>query len=113
MPLIARASACGLAGILLAWQGWNAARGRFFHRFVWADVAASALLIASATRAGDRASASWMLGAFAATGGVFLAATTDALAGGGYDLGRGATTLGLAACVAWAWRLGARLARPG
>ena len=106
-----RIVALALGGIILAWQGANAWRGEFIHGFLVADAVVAALLIVAATWRGDRAAAALMLAAFAATGGVFLTATTEALVAGRYGLGRMATTVGLIPCVVRSAVLGRWLVR--
>jgi hypothetical protein len=105
-----RVAAATLGLIVLGWQGWNAWRGDFYHRFLVADLLLGSALIVAASWRPDRASAVMMLAAFSAMGGVFLAATTGALLRGGYDLGAAATTVGLIPCLAHGVVLGRRLA---
>lgn len=97
-----RVVAVGLGLAILLWQAGNAFRGAFFHPFLIADGVAAALLLIGGTIPRDRASATTMLAAFSATGGVFLAASTAALLRDGFSVGRVMTGLGLIPCLACA-----------
>lgn len=106
-----RVVAAVLGLIVLGWQGWNAWRGDFYHRFLAADLLLGSFLLAASAWRPDRTAAVLMLAAFSATGGVFLAATTGTLIRGGYGLGSAATTLGLIPCIARSVVLGRWLAQ--
>lgn len=108
----ARRTAALLGLVVLVWQVGNAARGRFVHEFLIADLVLAPVLIAASALRPDRRAAAAMFGGFAALGGVFLSASTMRLLGGGYDLGTGMATLGLFVCLGWSVALGNRLANP-
>jgi hypothetical protein len=91
-----RAIALALALAVLAWQVANAARGRFVHRYLFADLVASLVLIAGAVCRSQRCASVVMLVGFSALSAVFFAATSGGLLVDGYrTTGTALTTLGL------------------
>jgi hypothetical protein len=82
-----------LAAAVLLYQLVNLAQGRFWHPYLVPDVALSLLLVDAATTRPDRRAAPYLLAAFAAFAGVFLAASC-AQAGAGRS---GPNTLAAAA----------------
>ena len=96
----ARATALALGIAVLGWQAWNAWNGRFVHRFLVSDLAASFVLLAAGSWPGERGAAAGMLAGFAALAGVFLSATAGGLLVDGYQrTGTVLTTFGLVPCV--------------
>ena len=109
-----RAFAVGLGAIILCWQAGNAARGKFVHPFLAADLVVAAILLVGGTIRHERASVATMFVAFLATASVFLAATASALLRDGYSLGRVMTALGIVPCLLCVRFLGYRLTKsPG
>jgi hypothetical protein len=100
MIAVCRVVAIGLGLAILLWQAVNAVRGEFLHPFLIADVVAAALLLVGGALPRDRASAPVMLAAFSTTGGVFLAASTAAILGDGFSLGRLMAGFGMIPCLA-------------
>ncbi len=106
-----RIAAIVLAAIILAWQGWNAATGKFLHRFLIGDLVAAAILMATAfDKAGGRRLQVGLLIGFATMGGVLLAAVGATLVDG-FQVGRLAAAVGLAVCVFGAAAVGRAVLR--
>ncbi len=103
------AYALGLA--VLGWQAWNAARGRFLHPFLIADIGVGIGLIVAASWPGQRGPAVALLAGFAALGGIFLAASTGRLLLGGLDAGTVLAGFGILPCLVEAIALGRWLSR--
>ena len=107
-----RATAILLAAAVLAWQAGNAVQGHFVHRFLVADLAASAILLTGAVWAERRTADVIMLVGFSALFGIFLSATTGGLLVDGYHrTGTFLTSLGLVPCVAGVSVLAGRICR--
>lgn len=96
----ARRTAAILALVVLAWQGGNAAAGRFIHPFLIADLIIAAWLLLGWRWPDDRQSAILLLSGFGAMLGVFLSAVTGRMLSGQFDPGTIAAGLGIIPCVA-------------
>lgn len=96
---LARHTAAILALVVLAWQGGNAAAGRFLHPFLIADVIIAAWLLLGWRWPDDRRSAILLLSGFGAMLGVFLSAVTGRMLSGQFDSGTLAAGLGIIPCV--------------
>ena len=102
----ARTTAAALGLAVLAWQVGNAARGRFVHPFLVADLILGVGLIVASAWPGRRGPALAIFAGFAALGGVFLAASTGRALLGGFDVGTGLAGLGIVPCLVGAIGLG-------
>lgn len=108
-----RATAILLSAAVLAWQAWNAAQGRFVHRYLAADVVASLILLIGSFWPRGRTADVILLAGYSAFSAIFFSATTGGLLVDGYNrTGTLLTSVGLVPCLAGAVVLAARLRRP-
>lgn len=97
--MLARRGAIVLGLVIVAWQLANLAGGTGLHPFLIPDLVVAAALIAGGLDRSERRSAATLLGAFAATAGVFLAAVSTAVIAGSFGPGPAAAAMGLVPCL--------------